>query len=251
VFVPDKALQQTLTRLSNKHWQGSPTNTDKALQQTLTRLSNKHWQGSPTDTDKALQQTLTRLSNKHWQGSPTNTSSIPAQIVCAHLQLFAHRIQSFPLWYSEERPIQYRHSAPRSSSVESSAKGTASSVSASDGVSDVAGSLQTLLFRLFEGPRRAFDTSRLVLDLVAYLISFFWFASKMFCKVNSLFSLLFHHEDLVWVQTWHRADIWWSESLSGSERWQIIRTEWWLVPGLHQSRMVNSSSSSSIFVFWG
>jgi len=41
-------------------------------------------------------------------------------------------------------------------------------------MSDEVGSLQTLLFRLFEGPRRAFDASRLVLDLVTCLIFFFY-----------------------------------------------------------------------------
>ena len=47
-----------------------------------------------------------------------------------------------------------------------------------------------------EVPRRAFDASRLVLDLVVCLIFSFWVSSMYFCKVNSLFSLLFHHEDL-------------------------------------------------------
>jgi len=69
-------------------------------------------------------------------------------------------------------------------------------VSESDGVSDRVGSLQTLLFRLFEGPRRALDASRLVLDLVACLILFFELLQQIFYKVNSLFSLLLHHEYL-------------------------------------------------------
>jgi hypothetical protein len=43
-------------------------------------------------------------------------------------------------------------------------------VSESDGVLERVRSWQTLLFNLFEGPRRAFDASRQVLDLVAYLI---------------------------------------------------------------------------------
>jgi hypothetical protein len=55
---------------------------------------------------------------------------------------------------------------------------------------------QTLLFRLFEGPRRAFEADRLVLDLVACFIFSFWVLSINICKVNSLFSLLFHHKDL-------------------------------------------------------
>jgi len=46
-------------------------------------------------------------------------------------------------------------------------------MSESDGVSDGVGSRQTLHFRLFEGPRRAFDASRMVLDLVASVIFFF------------------------------------------------------------------------------
>ena len=69
------------------------------------------------------------------------------------------------------------------------------SESESDGVSDGVGSRQTLLFRLFEGPRRAFDACRLVLDLVACLIFFSELPQQNFCKLN-LFSLLFHHEDL-------------------------------------------------------
>jgi hypothetical protein len=56
--------------------------------------------------------------------------------------------------------------------IESSVKGTASSVSESDGVSDGVGCRQTLLFRLFEGIRTALDASRLVLDLAAFLFSF-------------------------------------------------------------------------------
>ena len=98
----------------------------------------------------------------------------------------------------EKRPVQNTHSAScyLSSSVESSAKGTARSVSESDGVSDGVRSRQTLFFRLFEGPRRTFDASRLVLDLVACFIFLFWVASTHFCKVSSLFSLLLHHEDL-------------------------------------------------------
>jgi len=67
-------------------------------------------------------------------------------------------------------------------------------VSESDGVSDGDGSRQTTLFRLSEGPRRAFDASRLVLDLVASFL--FELPQQNFCKINSLFSLLFQHEYL-------------------------------------------------------
>jgi len=119
------------------------------------------------------------------------------QSVCAHLKCFAHRIHSSPLWSLEKRPVQYTQSASCSSLfVESPAKGTARSVSESDGVTGGDGSRQTLLFRCFEGPRRAFDASRLVLDLVACLISFSELPEQIFCKWNSLFSLLFHHEYL-------------------------------------------------------
>jgi hypothetical protein len=76
------------------------------------------------------------------------------------------------------------------------------SVSECDGVSDVVRSRQTLLFRLFEGPRRAFYASRQALDLVACLIFIFLSCLKNVLKVNSLFSLLFHHEDLNLVQVW-------------------------------------------------
>jgi len=71
------------------------------------------------------------------------------------MKRFAHRIQS-----SDKRPVQYSTHNTRLfplSSVASSARGTANSVSESDGVSEGVGPQQTLLFCLFEGPRRAFD----------------------------------------------------------------------------------------------
>ena len=109
--------------------------------------------------------------------------------------------------------------------------------------------LMTCLRKQFEGPRRAFDAGRLVLVVVACFIFFFWVASTdFFCKVNSLFSLPFHHEGLALAQAWHSADIWWSESLSRSERRKISRTEWWQIAGRYQSRMVHRSG---IFVLWG
>jgi hypothetical protein len=168
--------------------------------------------------------------------------------MCSHLQYFTHRIHSSPLWSSEKRPVQNTQSAPcsPSSSVESLARGTANSVSESDGTSDGVGSWQTLLFRLFEGPRRAFDASRQVLDLVACLI---WseLPQNILCMVNSLFSLLLHHKNLDLVRAWHRADIWWSERISRSEWRKIRRKEWRLNVGLHQSRVVHRSS---IYVSW-
>jgi hypothetical protein len=105
-----------------------------------------------------------------------------------HLKCFAYLIHSSPLWSLEKRPVHDTQSAScSSSSVESSAKGTVNSVFESDGVSDEVESRQTLLYRLFEGPRKAFDASRLVLDLLACMILFFLFApKKIFCKVNSL-----------------------------------------------------------------
>ena len=94
---------------------------------------------------------------------------------------FAHRIHSSTLWSSEKLPVQNTQSAScSSSSVESSAKGTVSSVSESDRMSDGVGSRQTLLFCHFEGPRVAFDASRLVLDLVVCLIFFFWVVPTKF-----------------------------------------------------------------------
>jgi hypothetical protein len=70
------------------------------------------------------------------------------------------------------------------------------SLSESDGLLDVFGSRQTLLFRRFEAPRSAFDPRRLVLDLEVCIIFFFWVASTNVCNVNLLFSSLFHHDDL-------------------------------------------------------
>ena len=116
--------------------------------------------------------------------------------MCADLKCFAQRIHSYPLWSSEKRPIHSTQSAFGSSfSIASSAKGTARAVFESDGMSDGVGSRQILLFRLLEGPRRAFNASQLVLDLVACLI-FFELSQQNFCKLNSLFSLLSHHKYL-------------------------------------------------------
>ena len=116
--------------------------------------------------------------------------------VCAHLKYFTHRIHSSTLWSLEKRTVRNTQSAScSSSSVESSAKGTVRSVSESNGVLDGVGSRQTTLFRLFEGPRRAFDASRLVLDLVACLIFFFWVAPTKFLWYEHI-SLLFHREDM-------------------------------------------------------
>ena len=138
----------------------------------------------------------------------------------------SHIIQSSPLWSYEKRPVQNTQSAScSSSSVRSSAKGTARSVSECYGVSDGVGSQQTLLFRLFEGPRRAFDASQMVLDLVACFILFFWvvrWTCFLCCSTTRIW---------LQVQAWHRADIWWSESPSRSERQKISRSEWWLIAG--------------------
>jgi hypothetical protein len=93
------------------------------------------------------------------QAHKKKSSSIPAQSVCAHLKHLAQRIQSSPLWSSEKRPVQNKQSASCISSyVQSSTKGTARSVSESDGVSDGVGSWHTLLFRLFEGPKEEHST---------------------------------------------------------------------------------------------
>jgi hypothetical protein len=81
--------------------------------------------------------------------------------VCAPIWNVSHIVSTL-LHCGLQRNDQYRTRnqrlpAPQSPSVESSAWGTASSVSESDGVSDGVGSWQTLLFDLFEGLRTAFD----------------------------------------------------------------------------------------------
>ena len=101
-----------------------------------------------------------------------------------------------------------------------------------NGVSDGVGFRQTLLFLLFEGPRRAFDASRLVLDLVACFIFFFWFASTKFVRWIRYFLCCSSTRIWLHVQAWHRTDIWWSESLSRSEGRKISRNEWWLIADL-------------------
>ena len=123
--------------------------------------------------------------------------------VCAHLKCFAHRIQSFPLRYSEKRPVNNKQSASFSfSSVESSAKRSAMYVPESDGVSDGVRYRQYFLFLLLEGPRRAYDASRMVLVFVACLIflsrvgatNFLQFEVVIFFAVSpSLFSCRFRH----------------------------------------------------------
>ena len=79
------------------------------------------------------------------------------KVWCAHLKLCAHLIQSTAVVFRETTSTVQSSSCSLSSSVASSARGIANSVSDSDGVSDGFGSQQTLLFRLSEGPRRAFD----------------------------------------------------------------------------------------------
>jgi len=71
---------------------------------------------------------------------------------------------------------------------------------------------------------------------------------QIFCKVNSLFSLLFHYEYMAvgsgLTQGWYL--------LLGEpqKKWKAKtnRSEWWLIAGLHQSRMVHRSN---ICVLWG
>jgi hypothetical protein len=100
----------------------------------------------------------------------------------SHLQYFAYSIHSSTLWSSEKRPVQNTQSVScsSSSSVESSSRRTVNSASKYDGVSDGVGSRKTLLFRLFEGQRRAFDAGRKVLNLVACLIFLFLSCLKIF-----------------------------------------------------------------------
>jgi len=86
----------------------------------------------------------------HKQNLPPHQHSVRT-----HLKYFAHRIHSSRLWSSGKRPVQKSQSAACSSS---SSKGTVMSVYESDRVSDRDGSRQTLLFSLFEGSRRAFDS---------------------------------------------------------------------------------------------
>jgi len=88
------------------------------------------------------------------------------------------------LWSSDKQPVQNTQSASfsSSSSVESSAKVTVRSLSEYYEVSDGVWSRQTLLFRLFEGPRRAFDANQLVWNLVVRFIFFFWVASTSFLQ---------------------------------------------------------------------
>jgi hypothetical protein len=97
--------------------------------------------------------------------------------VCAPIWDIWHIVSTL-LHCGLQRNDQYRTQSAScsSSSVELSVKGTSRSVSESDGMSDGVGSRQTLLFCHFEGPRRAFNASWLVLevlDLVACMIFFF------------------------------------------------------------------------------
>ena len=111
--------------------------------------------------------------------------------MCAYLH-FAHRIHFFPLRYSDKRPAQSTQSAScSSSSVESSAKGTARSVFESYKVSDGAGSWRTL-FSVFLK-----DQEELSKQAFSGLFDFlFLVCPTIFCKMNSLFSLLFLHDYL-------------------------------------------------------
>ena len=66
-----------------------------------------------------------------------------------------------------------------------------------------------------------------------------WTRYFLCCSTTSIWLL---------VQAWYRAYIWCTESPSRSERRKISRTEWWMIAGLHQSRMVHRSSYC---VLWG
>jgi hypothetical protein len=126
--------------------------------------------------------------------------------VCAPICNISHTVSTILHCGPEKRSVQNIQSAPcsSSSSVKLSVRGTASSVSKSDGVSDGVGSRQTLLFCLFEGPRRAFNTSHQGLDLVACLIFF-----SELPHYNKLYFLccLFQQDDLDLVHVCHRAAI--------------------------------------------
>ena len=110
---------------------------------------------------------LTRLTNKIFLHTSTKCVR-PSETF--HTSYLVFSIVVFRETTSTEHTISVCSSSP---SIESSEKGTARSVSESDGVSDRTRSRQTLLVRLFEGPRREFDAGRLVLDLVACFIFFF------------------------------------------------------------------------------
>jgi len=126
-------------------------------QRIVTEYKYYKYKGYKLRTKQCL--SLTRLANKIFLHTRTKRVR-PSEIFCT----------SRPLFSVEKRPVPASCS---SSSAESSSKGTARSVSESDGVSDEVGSRQNLLFRLFEGPKGAFDASQLVLDLVTCLIFFF------------------------------------------------------------------------------
>jgi hypothetical protein len=76
-----------------------------------------------------------------------------------------------------------------------------------DGVSVGVGSRQIVLFCYFEGPRREFGARLPMFHLVAGFFSLSEFLQSTFCKLNSLFSLLFQQEDLDLIQAWHTADV--------------------------------------------
>ena len=124
-----------------------------------------------TKNKKSL--SLTRLTNRIFLHTSTKCVRPSETFHTSYLLL--------SMWSSEKRPVQNTQSAScSSSSVELSAKGTARSVSERVGVSDGVWFSQTLLFRLFGGPRRTFNASQIVLDLVACFIFFFWVASTNF-----------------------------------------------------------------------
>jgi len=135
------------------------------MQRIVEEYKKIQYRGYKLRTKQCL--SLTRLTNKIFLR--TNTKCVrPSEIFRTWYPLFY-----FLVFRETPSAVQNTQSAYCSSSVESSSKGTDRSVSEFDGVSDGVRSRQTLLFRLFEGPRRAFDASVLVLDIVVCLIFFF------------------------------------------------------------------------------
>ena len=116
--------------------------------------------------------------------------------------------------------------------VESSTKGTGRSVSETDGVTELGPDKPFSPF-IFEGPRRACDPSRVVLYLVACLIFFSELPQQNFCKSNSWFSLLLHHEYLPagsgLAQRWYEYLMLGDSAEVNGEKWTELNDGWSLV----------------------
>ena len=171
--------------------------------------------------------------------------------MCPHLKYFAHFIQYSTLWSSEKRPVRNTQSASCPLFFRQIVSERNSSVNARNWWSDRWSWIPAKHFHpsFLKDQEEHSTQADWFLDLVACLIfPFSELPQQIFCKTNSWFSLFLHREQLavgsVLAQGWYLM----LGEPQESERRKINSIEWWLIAGLHQSRMAHKSSKC---VLWG